>query len=114
MAGYQSTVSPNLKAFLDQSWTAEQFTNALTYRKYVVNTMWRFMKPYDLLITPTVATQPFTINTEGPAMPPGETRSTFWQGFTFPINMTGQPAVSIPIGLTQEGLPVGMQIVGHH
>ena len=39
---------------------------------------------------------------------------TQWICFTFPINMTGQPAASVPAGWTEEGLPVGLQIVGRH
>jgi aspartyl-tRNA(Asn)/glutamyl-tRNA(Gln) amidotransferase subunit A len=34
--------------------------------------------------------------------------------FTFPINLTGQPAATVPAGWTAEGLPVGLQIVGRH
>ncbi|MCJ7651276.1 MAG: amidase family protein, partial [Candidatus Lokiarchaeota archaeon] len=37
---------------------------------------------------------------------------TAWQPFTFPFNMTGQPAATIPCGWSKEGLPIGMQIVG--
>ena len=37
-----------------------------------------------------------------------------WLSFTFPINMTGQPAATVPAGWTDDGLPVGMQIVGRH
>jgi aspartyl-tRNA(Asn)/glutamyl-tRNA(Gln) amidotransferase subunit A len=37
-----------------------------------------------------------------------------WLSFTLPINMTGQPAATVPAGWTQDGLPVGLQIVGRH
>jgi len=37
---------------------------------------------------------------------------TAWMAFTFPFNMTGHPAASIPSGWTSDGLPIGMQIVG--
>ncbi len=37
-----------------------------------------------------------------------------WIEFTLPINMTGQPAATVPAGFTEGGLPVGMQIVGRH
>ncbi len=35
-----------------------------------------------------------------------------WLTFTFPFNLTGNPAASIPCGFTTDGLPVGLQIVG--
>ena len=35
-----------------------------------------------------------------------------WMPFTFPFNMTGQPAASVPAGVTDDGLPVGLQIIG--
>ena len=47
--------------------------------------------------------------TEGRIVDPSD-----WLGFCFPFNMTGQPAASVPAGLTKDGLPVGLQIVGRH
>jgi aspartyl-tRNA(Asn)/glutamyl-tRNA(Gln) amidotransferase subunit A len=35
-----------------------------------------------------------------------------WASFSYPFNFTGQPAASLPAGLTSAGLPVGLQIVG--
>lgn len=46
---------------------------------------------------------------DGQMVPPFQ-----WLSFTLPINMTGQPAASIPAGWTDSGLPVGLQIVGRH
>jgi aspartyl-tRNA(Asn)/glutamyl-tRNA(Gln) amidotransferase subunit A len=37
-----------------------------------------------------------------------------WLSFTLPFNLTGSPAISVPAGLTADGRPVGMQIVGRH
>ena len=37
-----------------------------------------------------------------------------WTPFTYPVNMTRHPAAAVPIGLSQEGLPMSMQIVGRH
>jgi len=37
-----------------------------------------------------------------------------WLAFTFPLNMTGQPAATVPAGFTRDGLPVGLQIIGRH
>jgi aspartyl-tRNA(Asn)/glutamyl-tRNA(Gln) amidotransferase subunit A len=35
-----------------------------------------------------------------------------WTLFSYPFNLTEQPAISVPCGLTQSGLPIGLQIVG--
>ena len=39
-------------------------------------------------------------------------RWTDWTPFTYPFNLTHQPAATVPCGLTSAGLPVGLQIVG--
>lgn len=68
---------------------------------------------YDLLVTPSLAVPPFAAG-QDEADPLGgeEPRALHWTRFTYPFNLTGQPAASVPCGWTKEGLPVGMQIVG--
>ena len=72
---------------------------------------------YDLLVTPTVACLPVKNttdgNTVGPSSVAGEAVDPLigWC-LTYPFNFTGHPAASTPAGLSREGLPVGMQIVG--
>lgn len=113
--GRRGEISPHLLALLDRPWTAEDFTNANMTRKRVVNRMWRFMQRYDLLLTPTLAAPPFPVHMQGPEIIDGRmVRSADWLCFTFPMNMTGQPAASVPAGFTTGGLPVGLQIVGRH
>jgi aspartyl-tRNA(Asn)/glutamyl-tRNA(Gln) amidotransferase subunit A len=108
-------MTPHLAAVLEQDWKAEDFTNAVMTRKAVYNAMWRFMRGYDLLLTPTLAVPPFETGIQGPEVIDGrEVPDTYWLSFTFPINMTGQPAATVPAGFTEGGLPVGMQIVGRH
>ncbi len=108
-------MSPHLAAVLEQDWKAEDFTNAVMTRKAVYNKMWRFMRGYDLLLTPTLAVPPFQTGIQGPEVIDGRgVPSTYWLSFTFPINMTGQPAATMPAGFTEGGLPVGMQIIGRH
>ncbi|MGY2062700.1 amidase family protein, partial [Nocardia gipuzkoensis] len=50
----------------------------------------------------------------GHDVPPGSGLRSWpqWTPFTYPFNLTQQPAISIPVGVTAAGLPVGMQIVG--
>ncbi|GGC86475.1 amidase [Chelatococcus reniformis] len=113
--GRESEVSPHLVALIEHDWTAAQITDAKTVRKAVVNKMWRLMQRYDLLLTPTLAVPPFPVHMQGPEMIEGRMVSTgAWLAFTSIMNMTGQPAASIPAGFTTDGLPVGLQVVGRH
>ncbi|MCW2697332.1 MAG: amidase [Modestobacter sp.] len=112
---YGDQMSPHLVALLAQPWSAEQFTDAVVARKRVVNRMSRFMAGYDLLLTPTLAVPPFPVDVQGPERIDGRmVAPTAWLGFTSPLNMTGQPAASVPAGTTATGLPIGLQIVGRH
>jgi aspartyl-tRNA(Asn)/glutamyl-tRNA(Gln) amidotransferase subunit A len=70
-----------------------------------------FHREYDLLVTPTLAVPAFDVGLEHPGAASGK-RWTDWTPFTYPFNLTQQPAASIPCGLTKAGLPVGLQIVG--
>ena len=108
-------MSPHLVDFLMRPWAAEDLTNAAMARKAVCNKMARLMRDYDLLLTPTTATPAFPVHIQGPEMIDGRmVSSAHWLPFTFPMNMTGQPAASVPAGFTPDGLPVGLQIVGRH
>jgi aspartyl-tRNA(Asn)/glutamyl-tRNA(Gln) amidotransferase subunit A len=67
------------------------------------------------LLTPTLAVPPFPVHCQGPERIDGRmVASTQWLAFTYPINLTGQPAASIPAGFTDDELPIGLQIVGRH
>ena len=81
----------------------------------VYNKMWKFMRKYDILLTPTTNCAAFPLLMQGPEKIEGRyVPTTHWLSFTFPINITGQPAASVPAGWTKQGLPVGLQIVGLH
>ena len=115
VAEHGAEMTPHLVDFITRPWTAEDLTNAVIGRKALVNRMWRFMRGYDLLLTPTLACPPFGLYTQGPEIIGGRLVPPFaWLAFTFPLNMTGQPAASVPAGWTADGLPVGLQIVGRH
>lgn len=112
---YGDRMTPHLVDFIRRDWKAEDFTSALMTRKAVNNKMWRFMQRYDLLLTPTLAVPPFPVHIQGPEKIDGHIVAPFrWLAFTFPMNLTGQPAASVPAGWTDDGLPVGLQIIGRH
>ena len=72
-----------------------------------------FFEKYDLLLTPTATVLPFELGIFGPKEIAGRKVSALeWMAFTYPFNMTGQPAASVPCGWTDDGLPIGLQIVG--
>ena len=73
--------------------------------------MGRFHERYDLLVTPTLPLAAFEAGREVPAGWP-QRRWMSWTPFSYPFNLTQQPAASVPCGFTAGGLPVGLQIVG--
>jgi len=73
----------------------------------------KFFERYDLLLTPTVATAAFEHGILYPDIIDGQPVSReASSAFTFPFNMTGEPAASIPCGFTRDGLPIGLQVIG--
>ena len=73
----------------------------------------RFFESHDLLLTPTVATAAFELGILYPDTIDGQPVSReASSAFTFPFNMTGEPAASVPCGFTRDGMPIGLQIVG--
>jgi amidase len=75
----------------------------------------RFMEAFDLLVLPTVPLQPFPIEQPYPTELDGKPVGHYieWAFLTYAITLTGLPAISVPAGFTRDGLPVGIQIVGH-
>jgi aspartyl-tRNA(Asn)/glutamyl-tRNA(Gln) amidotransferase subunit A len=114
-ARHGGAISPGLRALLDRRWTAEAFSDAIVARKRLCAAVARLLSRFDLFLTPTTAAPPFPVALDGPAEIDGRpVGPDDWACFTFPFNMTGQPASSVVAGWTAHGLPVGMQIVGGH
>ena len=91
--------------------SAVKWQEAVTARAAFIESVRRFFERFDLLLSPTLPVPPFTAGAERPPAPPAGSRLA-WVAFTYPFNLTGQPAATIPAGWTSGGLPVGLQIVG--
>ncbi|MBB6121631.1 amidase [Nocardiopsis algeriensis] len=106
-------LDPGLREIVERGLTlsAQDYLTAMALRMEMGALMGRFHEGYDLLITPATPFPAFAAGLESPPHMAGE-RWTAWAGFSYPFNMTQQPAASVPCGFTSEGLPVGLQVVG--
>ena len=97
--------------------TGADLSRALLRVDQLRRQMETFFDDYDLLLTPTMAVPAFPID-ERPAIIGGKEVDPFWGylPFTFPINMTGQTAASVPCGFSEApasaGMPIGLHLVG--
>ena len=95
--------------------TGHEYAQALGELEQHRKAMADFFTTYDLLLSPVISTPAFPCGTV-PTMIAGKDvsalgfRSSY--PFLFPVNMTGNPAASVPCGFTRGGLPIGLQIVG--
>jgi aspartyl-tRNA(Asn)/glutamyl-tRNA(Gln) amidotransferase subunit A len=90
-------------------WTLEQTLDAVGARQALGEHMRRFHEKWDLLAMPALAVPAFEV---GRITPFGSGDDwTEWTPFSYPFNLTQQPALSVPCGFTADGLPVGLQLV---
>lgn len=106
-------IDPGLRAGIEQyrSATASDYLDATAVRMSMGVLMGAFHEEYDLLVTPTMPIPAFDCARQAPSGWKTDLW-TSWTPYTYPFNMTQQPAVSVPCGLTSSGLPLGLQIVG--
>lgn len=106
-------IDPNLAAALERhsGFSASDYLDATAVRMKLGREMGLLHERYDLLLTPTLPIPAFEA---GRDVPTGSASPdwTSWTPYSYPFNLTQQPAISVPCGFTSEGLPVGLQIVG--
>ncbi len=95
--------------------TGEQVAEAQMQQSKCFERMQRFLTKYDYFICPVNQVLPFDINTPYPMEIDGVKLETYldWMKSACRITMTSHPAASAPVAFAANGLPVGMQIVGH-
>jgi aspartyl-tRNA(Asn)/glutamyl-tRNA(Gln) amidotransferase subunit A len=93
-------------------WSAVDFVRAANVRRTLSEAFRRFFERYDLLLTPTLAAPPLPVGVDDYREIGGrKVGRRGWIAFTFPINLIGYPAATVPCGWTAEGLPVGLQLI---
>lgn len=112
---WRDRLDPGLVLTLEQGmkWSAVDFVNAANWRRALSDAFVKFFARHDLLLTPTLAAPPLPVGVNFYDEIGGrKVNPPAWFAFTYPINLIGYPAATVPCGWTADGLPVGLQIIG--
>ena len=112
---FRDQLDPGLLAVIEHGQSLSAVDLAImARRRNAYGDGWRrFMEGYDILLTPTLPCTAFPVGQDHPGTIAGrEVGYLSWTAFTYPFNVTGQPAATVPCGFDAQGLPVGLQIVG--
>lgn len=109
---YKATLRRNIEAAHELN--IEQIYRALTLRTKLYNAMLTFFEKYDCLLCPVIGKQPGTIDEEYPKEIAGVQINDYveWLRFSFLAPATSLPSMAIPVGLDEDGMPVGIQLIG--
>jgi aspartyl-tRNA(Asn)/glutamyl-tRNA(Gln) amidotransferase subunit A len=94
-------------------YTVQDVVNAQVARREMTIAWNAFFEKYDLLLTPTLAVQAFEVGQNAPMGADGKLNQQ-WSPYTFQFNLSRHPAISVPCGLSRDGLPIGLQIASGH
>jgi aspartyl-tRNA(Asn)/glutamyl-tRNA(Gln) amidotransferase subunit A len=110
----KSLLDPPLRVLAESGMglDALAYRNLERAREAFARRMCLLHQTYDLLLTPQLAVTAFEAGHE---VPPGSQRTRWWEWspFTYPFNLSQQPAATVPCGFTSDNLPVALQLVGN-
>ncbi len=106
-------LDPGLADVVEQSMSIslDGYLDAVKQRGALGTHMRTFMERYDVLLTPSLPIPAFAA---GKLSPMDDERGKWvnWTPFSYPFNLTQQPAASVPCGFTESGLPAGLHVIG--
>ncbi|MBR0950983.1 amidase [Bradyrhizobium canariense] len=109
-------LGPNVRANVEEGlgYTLEDHARAATTQTRIYRAWQSFFESSDVLVSPTITLSPRPWSEPHPAEIDGiPTKSYFhWLALAYAVTLPGHPAISIPLGLDEAGLPFGLQIVG--
>ncbi len=110
---FKDTLRENIE--FGKSITIEDVYDAQYGRTRIFDNMIAFLEKFDVLACPVVGLMPGPIEEEYPTQVDGVPLSDYisWLRFSYLATVTGLPAISVPVGLNKDGLPVGLQLIGH-
>ena len=102
--------------FLSVALSGPDLARAERQRTVLHGRLAALMERFDFLVLPVNQVPPFDIDIEYPREIDGVAMETYidWMKSASFVTLTGHPAISVPGGFTDEGLPVGVQVVGRH
>ena len=109
---YKRTLAENIQMGRDLS--IDDVYDAQVNRTVIYHAMREFLGRYDVLACPVVGLPPGPVEEEYPTIVDGQPVSSYvdWLKFSFLATVTGLPALSLPVGCTADGMPVGLQLIG--